>query len=109
MPVSDSPWWWSPDETPAGNTVWPIQSDRAPTKSPEIGADRIMPLVCAVAPDRSAGRISRRLDPGGAPPSGILGWLEPERDRVDAPPLVRRDGVAFAHKPVPKRGAQVPA
>src|SRR6266567_282859 len=106
MPVSESPWWWSPDETPAGRIVRPIQSDCAPTRSPEIAAERTMPAVCAVAPDSSAARISRRLAVAG---SCILGRFERQGDRVDAPPLIGRHVVALALEDVPEMGVAVRA
>src|SRR5262249_28333584 len=63
-----------------------------------------IPAVWTVAPDRSPGRISRR-----SLWSGILYRLEPERNRVDAPPLVRRHIVTFTFEHVPKMEVAVGA
>src|SRR5262245_34735362 len=86
----------------------PIQSDCAPTRSPEIAAERIMPAVWAVAPDRSAGRISLSRC-AVARASGIRGRLELQRDRVDAPSLIGRDLVAFALEDVAQMGVAIGA
>ena len=59
MPVSDSPWWWSPDDAPGSTTVRPIHSPLAPTRSPEMAAERRIPAVWAVLPDSSPPRITR--------------------------------------------------
>src|SRR3984957_17043973 len=79
--------------------VRPIQSDWAPTRSPEMAAALIMPLVCAVAPDSSAALIRASF----AVCSGtVVVGLKGQRHRVDAPALVGRHVVAFAIEHVPK-------
>src|SRR6266436_1257174 len=87
--------------------VWPIHSDWAPTSSPEMAAVRIMPAVCAIELDSSAPRISRRRDLDAGPRSGILGGIQGQRDRVDAPPLIGRDIVPFALEHMPQMRAAV--
>src|SRR5258708_32350824 len=82
--------------------VWPIHSVWAPTRSPEMAAVRIMPAVCAVEFDSSAPRISRRPDLDAGPRSGILGGLQGQRARVDAPPLIGRGVVTFAVEHIPQ-------
>src|SRR5579875_1481426 len=121
MPVSESPWWWSPDDVPGGTTVRPIHSAFAPVVDAEMAADRRMPLVCAVSPDSSAGRISRSVPltvaslgvraAGGRrwpspAPRGLRAFrrLQGERDRVDAPALVRGNVVTFALEHVAEVG-----
>src|SRR2546425_9952576 len=54
MPVSLSPWWCGPDDTPGATCVSPIQIARLPTVSPDRAAMRDMPDVCAVAGVRAS-------------------------------------------------------
>ncbi len=38
MPVSASPWWWSPERMPGATRVLPIQILREPLRLPEIAS-----------------------------------------------------------------------
>ena len=38
MPVSASPWWWSPEHMPAATWLSPIQILREPLRAPEIAS-----------------------------------------------------------------------
>ncbi len=49
MPVSASPWWWSPERMPGATWALPIQILREPFRLPEIASNRRMPGVCAVS------------------------------------------------------------
>jgi len=49
MPVSASPWWWSPETIPGATIALPIQSLRDPCRFPEIASYLRMPGVCAVS------------------------------------------------------------
>src|SRR4051794_5253863 len=59
MAVSESPWWWSPDDVRGATCVWPIQTRCEPTVIALIASRRSMPVVCAVSEVSSCARTCR--------------------------------------------------
>src|SRR6478672_5371031 len=96
MPVSDAPWWWSPEEVAGAITVVPIHSDCDPVSGPEMAA---------AGSCRWSARCHRRAArPGSGEGSSLGHRFQGERDGIDAPALVGGHLVTLALEHVPEVG-----